>query len=260
MVAILLFIYNFLIILLIIPVLLLVLVFSGKYRREIFYNLKERLAYFKPFPEQSKKIIWIHCSSLGEVRAVEPVLDVLKQEFFIVLTAVTKTGREYASKIQKADFVSLLPVDLYFLMRKAFRLIKPDILILVETELWPSMLYAAKANNIKVITVNGRMSEKSFKVYKLLKFFWRYFAQFINMVLARSKEDADRFAYLSGKSDGVYVAGNIKYDRDFIAGFTRSDFGLKDADKIFTAGSTRKGEDEIIADAYNKIRKSFPEI
>ncbi|MCL2484942.1 MAG: hypothetical protein FWF00_01770 [Endomicrobia bacterium] len=260
MAAILLFIYNLLIILLIVPASFLILIFSGKYRKELFYKLKERFVCYKPFPKQSKKIIWIHCSSLGEVRAVEPILDALRQDFFIVLTTITKTGREYASKIQKADFVSLLPLDLYFFMRKAFKIIKPDILILVETELWASMLYAANANNVKVMTINGRMSEKSFKIYKFLKFFWGFFARFINIVLARSKDDADRFAYLSGKNTEIHVTGNIKYDRDFVSKLVRADLDLKDGDIIFTAGSTREGEEEIIAGAYNKINEKFPEI
>jgi 3-deoxy-D-manno-octulosonic-acid transferase len=244
----------------IIPASLLFLIFSGKYRKELFYGLDERFACLKNFPKQSKKVIWVHCSSLGEVRAVEPVLDALNREFFIVLTTVTKTGRDYALKTQKADFVSLLPIDLIYLMRKAFKIIKPDILILVETELWASMLYAANAAKVKVMTVNGRMSEKSFKVYKLMKFFWKHFVRYIDLVLARSKDDAARFSYLSGKNTEVYVTGNIKYDRDFMADASRPDFGLKDGDMVFTAGSTREGEEEIIAAAYNKIREKFPEI
>ena len=260
-----LFIYNFLFILLLIPASFFILIFSGKYRKEFFYKIPERLAMWPAsgepaFEKQSKKVIWIHCSSLGEVRAVEPILDALKQDFFIVLTAITKTGREYAQKIQKADFVSLIPLDIYPLMLKAFDRVKPDIFVLVETELWASMLYAARKRGVKTMTVNGRMSAKTFKVYGVFKFFWKHFISLIDVILARSREDADRFAVLAGNKSEIYVTGNIKYDRDFSASSDRSVFGLSKDDLVFTAGSTREGEEEIIADAYKKISLKYPAV
>ncbi|MDR1196252.1 MAG: hypothetical protein LBL00_07245 [Endomicrobium sp.] len=261
MTTIFLIIYNIILLLLLLPALFFILVFSGKYRKEIFYKISERFSLWDYSSKtKSKKTVWVHCSSLGEVRAVEPVLDCLKQEYNIALTTITKTGREYAEKIQKADFTALLPVDLYPFMIKAFKIIKPDMLVLVETELWASMLYAAGRQKVKIITVNGRMSAKSFKVYNALKFFWKRFIGFINIVLARSRDDADRFMSLTGAKTEIYVSGNIKYDRDFAVKSSRADFGLADSDKVFTAGSIREGEDEIIARAYLKIKETMPDI
>jgi 3-deoxy-D-manno-octulosonic-acid transferase len=254
-------IYNILLAVFLIPAFVFVLAFSGKYRKEVFYKISERFAKWNyTLNSASKKTVWIHCSSLGEVRAVEPVLDKLKNDYGIVLTTITKTGRDYAEKIQKADFTALLPIDLYPFMNKIFNIVKPDLLILVETELWASMLYSAGKKNIKVVTVNGRMSAKSFKVYGALKFFWKHFVGSINMILARSREDAGRFIALSGKNADVSVSGNIKYDRDFSVKSFRSDFGLVRDDKVFTAGSIRAEEDKIIADAYLKIKIEIPEI
>ncbi|MCL2144732.1 MAG: hypothetical protein FWH43_04485 [Endomicrobia bacterium] len=247
-------IYNILLATVLIPASIFILLFSGKYRKEIFYKISERFAKWDYTAKQnSKKTVWIHCSSLGEVRAVEPVLEQLKDGCNIILTVITKTGRVYGEKIKTPDFVSLLPLDFYPLMNKAFKTVKPDILILVETELWASMLYAAKKHNIKILTVNGRMSAKSFKIYGSLKFFWKYFTDSIDLIMARSPEDAERFAALSGRKENVFVSGNIKYDRDFNVKSLRSDFGLAQGDKVFTAGSIRETEDEIVADAYLKI-------
>ncbi len=256
---ILLFIYNFIFILLLIPASLVILIFSNKYRKELFFKLPERFAFWKPF-NKTKKTVWIHCSSLGEVRAVEPIIDKLKDDYAIVLTAITKTGRIYAEKIKKTDYVSLLPLDLYPLMNKVFKTIKPDLFILVETELWASLLYAAEKNKVQVMTVNGRMSSGTFSAYKKMKFFWEPFVSLIGVILARSDEDAERFAHLSSGKPAVFVTGNIKYDRDFSANAKRENFGFDSKNIIFTAGSTRDGEEQIIVDAYNELRAKHPDI
>ncbi|MCA6071205.1 MAG: hypothetical protein LE168_02270 [Endomicrobium sp.] len=243
------------------PLIILVFLFSSKYRKEFFYKLSERFACYKPVSKKSKKTtIWMHCASLGEVRAIEPILDALKEKYYIVLTTITKSGREHAQKLQKADFVALLPLDIYPIMNKAFSIVNPSILVLVETELWATMLYSAASKNVRIITINGRMSAKSFKAYKKVKFFWRGFVSLISTVIARSKDDADRFEFLTdGKSD-IVVSSNIKYDRDFTLDSKREDFMLKKEDFVFAAGSTREGEEEFIAEAYNKISSDFKNI
>lgn len=249
-----LFIYNILLISLLIPVFFILLIFSGKYRKEVFYKLSERFSLSQKIEKDHRKTIWIHCSSLGEVRAIEPLMESLRKEYFIVLTSITKTGREYAKKINKADFISLLPLDIYPLMLKFFNIVKPDMLILVETELWSSMLYIADKKNVKTMTINGRMSGKSFKLYKPLRFFWKYFIDSIDIIIARNKEDAERFKYLSSGKNEIFISGNIKYDRDFFVDADRTDFGLNEDHFVFTAGSTREGEEKIIAEVYKCLK------
>ncbi|GHT38637.1 3-deoxy-D-manno-octulosonic acid transferase [Endomicrobiia bacterium] len=251
--------YNILFVLSL-PLIVFAIVFNNKHRKDFFYKLSERFAVYKPLGKNSKKTtIWIHCASLGEVIAVEPILNGL-QDYYVVLTTITKSGRQYAQKLQKADFVTLLPLDIYPIMNKAFNSIKPDILVLVETELWATMLYTASHKNIKAIIINGRMSEKSYKSYKRLKFFWNRFVGLISIIIARSKDDADRFSFLTNGKSNIIVSGNIKYDSNFTTGSKRDCFLLSEDDFIFTAGSTMKGEDEIIADVYNKIIPDFSKI
>ncbi|MDR2191849.1 MAG: hypothetical protein LBO62_03080 [Endomicrobium sp.] len=260
MIKLLLTIYNILFVLLLVPVSLLLLIFSSKYRREVFYKLPERFAFWFFSKDTSKKTVWIHCASLGEVRAVEPIINALKDDYCVVLTVLTKTGRQYAGKIESLRFVSLLPLDIYPLTLRAFKIIQPDIFVIVETELWPSTLYAAKKCGVKIITVNARMSEKSFKFYEKFRFFWRSFIGLIDLIAARNSSDAKRFAAFRGGEKNIFVNGNIKYDRDFRVDFKRSDFGLTACGIVFTAGSVRAEETQIIAQAYNEIKQKYPEV
>ncbi|MDR0820064.1 MAG: hypothetical protein LBN19_00800 [Endomicrobium sp.] len=252
-------IYNVLFVLAL-PLIVTIVLFSNKYRKEFFYRLSERFTVYKPLNKKSKTTLWIHCASLGEIRAVEPILGGLEGKYYIVLTSTTKSGREYAQKLQKVDFAALLPLDIYPFMCRAFDIIKPDMLVLVETEFWATMLYTAACKNVKVVTINGRMSDKSFEGYKKLKFFWTEFAGLIDVVIARSNDDADKFAFLTDGKSKIVVSGNIKYDRDFTLNSKREDFSLVGEDFVFTAGSTREGEEEIISDVYNKIKSDFGRI
>jgi 3-deoxy-D-manno-octulosonic-acid transferase len=235
--------------------------FTKKYRKEFFYKIFERFAFYKNLIKQyNKPTIWVHCASLGEVRAVEPILDSLKSDSNIILTTITKTGREYAQKIKKANFVFLFPIDIYPIILKAFHMIKPNMIIIVETELWPTLLYTAFKQNVPVVTINGRMSYKAFKVYKKLRFFWKKFVSLISIIIARSSDDLDRFKILRENNNEVFISGNIKYDTDFSTNFKRSDISLKEEDFIFTAGSIREGEEEIIIDAYTKLKSEFDNV
>ncbi|MDR1401099.1 MAG: hypothetical protein LBI98_02170 [Endomicrobium sp.] len=239
---------------------MIVFVFNNKYNKEIFYKLSERFSFCKLSNKDLKTTLWIHCASLGEVRAVEPILENLKSEYYIILTSFTRSGRDYGQNLQKADFVTLLPLDIYPIMRKFFNIVKPDMLILVETEIWPTLLYVAHCKNVKVITINGRMSSKSFKIYKKFKFFWDKFITLIDSIITVSKDDADRFLFLTDSKSRVAVSGNIKYGKNFILNSKREDFFLSKEDFVFSAGSTREGEEEIIADVFNKISLDFNKI
>ncbi|MDR1122882.1 MAG: hypothetical protein LBL02_02545 [Endomicrobium sp.] len=249
--------YNVLIIFAL-PLIAILFLFSKKYRKELFYKISERFACYDPSRlDSKKKTVWIHCASLGEVCAVESILDSLRNDYFIVLTTLTKSGREYAAKLKKADFLALLPLDIYLITKRAFDIIEPDLFILVETELWASMLYTAAKRNVAIMVINSRISKKSFDRYKCLRFFWKKFIGLINVIIARSEEDSDRFKYLTEEKTAIFVSGNIKYDRNFTSDVRRKNFFLKETDFVFTAGSTRGSEEAVIVDAYIKVGRNF---
>jgi len=256
-----LFIYNVLFALFLIVLIPFALIFSSNFRRNFFYRTSERIASWRFKPDLSKDRLWFHCSSIGEVRAAEPLLCALKDSNTqIILTVVTKTAREYAKDLKFLDFTALFPLDLYPFTARAFKIIKPTVFLPIETELWPSLLYAASAKKIKIISVNGRISQKTFNSYKAFSFFWSPFIKLIDIVLARSFDDAKRYEILSKGSVKTFVTGNIKYDRDFSCQSSRDLFYIKDEDIVFTAGSIREGEDKHIIEAYKILSRQMPNI
>jgi 3-deoxy-D-manno-octulosonic-acid transferase len=225
-----------------------------------FNNFFERFSIYKfKILKKKKKNIWVHCSSLGEIRAIEPILNDINN-CNIIVTTFTMNGMEYAKTIKKINFACLLPIDVYPIMNNAFNVFKPDILLLVESEFWPTMMYIAFRKNIKIIVINGRISIKSFNFYKKTKFFWTKFISFIDIFIAKSIDDANRFLYLVDNKVNTIVSGNIKYDKNFQKPSIIKNFSICENTFIFTAGSTRKGEDEIIIDVYNKIILEFDNI
>ena len=215
MINILLFLYNCLIIIFLVPILLFIILTGKKNRQEFFYCIKERLSCWNiPQLDKNKKIVWIHCASLGEAKAVEPMISYLK-EYTIIVSTITKSAREYVSKIKGISYYALAPIDLYPFISSILKKVKPEILILIETEFWPSMITCANKIGTKVITVNGRISNSSFLYYRLTKFFWKPFLNLITYISVRNQHDYDRFITLVDNKDKVQITGNIKYDRDF---------------------------------------------
>jgi 3-deoxy-D-manno-octulosonic-acid transferase len=235
------------------------MIFEKLFYVKDFNNFFERFSIYKFKFFKKKKNIWIHCSSLGEIRAIEPILNEINN-CNIIVTTFTTNGVEYAKKIKKIDFACLLPIDIYPIMNNAFNIFKPNILLLIESEFWPTMMYIAFRKNIKIIVINGRISIKSFNFYKRTKFFWAKFIGFIHIFIAKSNNDANRFLYLTDNKCHTIVSGNIKYDKSFKKLSIINNLSVCKNTFIFTAGSTRKGEDEIIIDVYNKIILEFDNI
>ena len=258
MINILLFLYNCLLIIFLVPILLAIILAGKKNRQEFFYCIKERLSQWKELKlDKNKKTVWIHCASLGEAKAVEPMISHL-QDYNIIVSTITKSAREYVSKIKGISYFALAPVDLYPFISSMIKKIKPDVLILIETEFWPGMITCANKEGTKIITVNGRISKGAFPYYKLTKFFWKPFLNLINYISVRNQHDYDRFVELAGNKDKVGITGNIKYERDFKSEtITKENLYFSSEDFIFTAGSTREGEESIVIKTFIKLKENF---
>ena len=258
MINILLFLYNCLLIIFLVPILLAIILAGKKNRQEFFYCIKERLSQWKGLKlDKNKKTVWIHCASLGEAKAVEPMISHL-QDYNIIVSTITKSAREYVSKIKGISYFALAPVDSYPFISSMIKKIKPDVLILIETEFWPGMITCANKEGTKIITVNGRISKGAFPYYKLTKFFWKPFLNLINYISVRNQHDYDRFVELAGNKDKVGITGNIKYDRDFKSEtVTKENLYFSSEDFIFTAGSTREGEESIVIKIFIKLKENF---
>jgi 3-deoxy-D-manno-octulosonic-acid transferase len=258
MVNILLIFYNCLLLIFLVPILLAIVLAGKKNRQEFFYHIKERLSCWNiPQLDKNKKTVWIHCASLGEAKAVEPMIPHL-QEYNIIVSTITKSAREYVSKIKGISYFALAPVDVYPFIASILKKIKPDVLILIETEFWPSMITCANKTGTKIITVNGRISKGAFPYYKLTKFFWKPFLNLITFVSVRNEHDYNRFVALTNNKEKVGITGNIKYDRDFTSEtITKESLFFSPDDLILTAGSTREGEESIIVKTFLQLKEKF---
>lgn len=253
--------YNIILVLFFPLVTVYFLFFQKKYSlRSVMRDAADRFGRWPPLPARApgEKIVWVHCASIGEVRAVEPLLRGLTG-CRILLTTLTGTGRQYALDNHLADVVHFAPFDFSFVVGRVMKQIRPAALILVETELWPGMVRAARRVGAEVFLVNARLSLRSFPWYHTTRIFWRDVVRGVDHVLARSSEDAVRLIRIGCDPQQVVVTGNIKYDRPFPPpSMARRDIGFSDTDTVFTAGSVRDGEETIVVDVWQSLRRAHP--
>ncbi|MBN1823569.1 MAG: 3-deoxy-D-manno-octulosonic acid transferase [Endomicrobiales bacterium] len=256
--------YNVILLTFVIPAVAFLLV---KYRRrlgrEFFYRIEERFGFWvKPSGlDSSRKTVWIHSASLGEVKAVEPLVKQLSGKYNVLLTLMTLSGREYVEQKRLGDAVYYVPFDFNFLVKRIFAVVKPECLILVETELWPGLILETHKNGVKVLLVNARLSNRSYPAYRLTRIFWKNLFKSVDKLLARSKEDAERFIRIGCEPSKVSVTGNIKYDN--IPGAhpaSREGFGFANSDLVLVFGSTRKGEEALLVDSWLDVRRNHPSV
>ncbi|HLY59785.1 MAG TPA: 3-deoxy-D-manno-octulosonic acid transferase [Terriglobia bacterium] len=211
--------------------------------------------------------VWIHAVSMGETLAVEGLVKALQAEYAerrIFLSCVTRTGREVGeARMPGVAGHFYLPLDFRFSVRRTFAQVQPALLIIVETELWPNLLRAARENGTRVVLVNARLSTRSFRGYRLARPFMRRILNCIDWIGAQTNEDAGRFIALGASLDRVVVTGNLKFDgKPPQAGrlSNRLRAGLEAARRapVWIAASTMPGEETMLLQAWDEIRKQNP--
>jgi len=242
------------------PYYLAIMIFTGKYRK----SLGQKFGFVPPETYERMKgqpRIWVHAVSVGEVTAAAPIIGSIREHFpeaCIVLSTGTETGQEMARKTcTAATAFFYYPLDIPFVVRKVIRSVHADVFILVETELWP--------HGTKIIMVNGRISPRSFKRYRLTRFFWKGIVNAIEEIGVISNVDAERLKAMGAKPEKIHVLGNAKYDslaaktspgfREEIA----SRLNMQAGERVLVAGSTHEGEDQIVFDAYRKLLDRYPD-
>ena len=252
----------------ILPYFLLKIIFTGKYRQSLVQKLGGRqtkmLANLKDGPR-----VWIHAVSVGEVTAAAPIVASLKMkrpEVEIIFSTSTETGQEMARKFVKgaAAFI-YFPLDIPYIVRKMIRLVKPDVFVLVETELWPNFLQVCKMRHIKALMVNGRISPRSYNKYRLTRLFWERILYNLNAAGMIAEIDAVRLQNIGMDSTKINVLGNAKYDAlaALVASALREEIArrcnARQNERFFVAGSTHEGEEKIIIHVYQELLKHHPE-
>jgi 3-deoxy-D-manno-octulosonic-acid transferase len=235
-----------------------VLVMKGRSGNGLRY-IKERLG----MDSYQKADIWVHSVSLGETMAILPFLKRLKAEFpdrRIVLSTTTHTGQRLAMEgFQGADRIMYMPWDSWACMKRVIDLISPDLFITVETELWPVLFNSLKKRGSRIILLNGRISERSFKGYMRIRPFMKRVLANVDHIYMQTPLDARRILALGADDARVRVMGNLKFDIQ-IDGRETPGWIQALRKRILLAGSTHRGEDELILDAYQVIRRRFDDV
>ncbi|MEE9606033.1 MAG: 3-deoxy-D-manno-octulosonic acid transferase [Candidatus Scalindua sp.] len=236
---------------------------SGLYQR--FGIVSERTS--------KKPGIWIHGASVGEVITAKSIVEKIDREFpewETFISTTTNTGYSVAKQNFSGKPIFYFPVDLSWITRKVLRRIRPSCIILIELEIWPNFLVSVYEKNIPLIIVNGRISNKSFKAYRIISrisgAFYNSLTNKMNTYCARTELDAQRFRDLGISSEQVFVTGTMKYDN--IPTHTNENskneladlFRIKDNDLILIGGSTHEGEEEILLRIFERLSKTYPNL
>ncbi len=242
---ILLFIYNVLLIFITIlaaPLGYIIMRYKNKHQHYL-----ERFGFIRINDFNGSKSIWFHCASVGEVRSIEKIVKYFRKEYSdysIIVTTMTAAGRKVAYDYIKADKAFLLPLENPNAVSKIISYMNVSCLIIVDTELWPNLIYTA-SSIIPVFLINGRISDKTFKTYKRFRFIFKNVLERFSAVLTKSSLDEERFIEITGSSSKIITAGNIKFQERRNKEDVKIIEELKGY-KIFLAASTHESEEEII--------------
>ena len=210
-----------------------------------------------------KKCIWIHAVSVGEINAVRTLVDALKQtltDYEIVISSTTDTGLTRACSLyEKQHLVFYFPLDFSWIMKRAFDRLHPDMILLVELEVWPNLATIARRRHIPVIVVNGRISDRSFPRYLKFRKVTRWMFKKVSLVLAQTQEYANRFIALGCDPSRVVVSGSLKYDTAqtevAVPGADRLAEQIHlENDRLWVLGATGPGEEQIGLEVFRRLK------
>lgn len=249
---------------LLVPITLYHLIWRGFRQRAYFQRWDERYASYAqpglPAP------VWLHAVSVGEVNAAAPLVDRLRAQhpdLRLVITTITPTGSERVRALW-GDAVAhvYLPYDLPGAVERFLRHFRPALALIVETELWPNLLFGCRAHGIPTCILNARLSARSLRGYRLLAPLIRHALAGVHLVAAQSQEDAGRFVALGAEPARVQATGNLKFDQPpvrsdaFVAEFRAA---LGRPRPVWIAASTHEDEEGPMLDAHARLRRHAPE-
>jgi 3-deoxy-D-manno-octulosonic-acid transferase len=231
-------------------------------------HLAERLGHWPPLPGTAPRM-WVHAVSVGEAIAATPLVDGLCRTYPgspLVISTVTDTGaRVVGERFGRQATHRFLPLDLPGAVRRAVNAVAPRFLICMETELWPNLFHALSARGVPVMIANGRLSDRSFRRYGLVRGFMRSVLADVRVFAMQSPEDARRIVTLGAPSGRVFVTGNLKHDvaleePDDGAARWRRLLGIAQGAPLWVAGSTHRGEEDAVVTAHAEASRHSPDL
>jgi 3-deoxy-D-manno-octulosonic-acid transferase len=212
--------------------------------------------------------LWVHAVSVGEMFVALRFIDGLRRkqpDMRFVISTTTSTGHRMAAERKGAEDVLIYyPLDFPWIVRRALRTVRPRAIVLVETEVWPNMVLSAAREGTPVILVNGRISDRSLRGYRLMRWFLRDVFERMAVLVVQSDEDKRRFERVGAPAEKVFVAGSAKFDDAFAdvpeetVVALRRVTGIPEGTQVIVGGSTWEGEERILARVYASLLRSWP--
>ena len=249
------------------PIWGLFLILNPRYRK----GLRERiwgLPASEDGPDRSS--IWVHASSLGEVKVSAPVCKALSADFpeyAMVFSTSTPVGKKQAiSLLDGIQAVFLLPMDLQWVVCRAVRRYHPKFFLVAETEFWPNLFFCMKRKGVPVALFNGRISDRSFKRYRLFRLFFKEVLSCVELFCVQTEQDAKRFRLLGAPEDRIRVTGNVKFDavetplssEEIVA--LQHSLRIEIDEPLWIAGSIHPEEFPVLMEAWKAIKADHPEV
>lgn len=245
------------------PCLLWMLVVSRKYRS----GLRQRLGFVAPF-EGDRPRLWIHGVSVGEVLAAKSLVAAVEAEhpeIEIVISTTTRTGQEAAAKCYPGKRLFYYPLDFSFVTRRVIRRVRPTAVILMELEIWPNFLLSTWVTEVPVVLVDGRITERSFRGYRILQRVIPEPMDRIKLYCAQTKRYADRFRALGVPPERIHVTGTMKFDAiateagEEVRAEMRRELRIADGERVLIGGSTHPGEEATLHAIFGELVRTHPE-
>lgn len=215
---------------------------------------------------RNRPVIWLHAVSVGESMAARPLLKALRSRYpdhAILVSNTTETGRTTASAFPEIDLCIYFPFDFLPAVRRALDTIKPELVIIMETEIWPNFTREAASRDIPVILANGRISDNSFAGYLRFSWFFRHALQLFARLCMQTETDCDRIIAIGAPAGRTLKSGNLKYDVP-IQQVNQDEkrrlkemYSVPDGLLVLMAGSTHAGEEQLVIDTYMKLLSIF---
>ena len=265
------FLYSFLLaaaMLLSLPYWLYQMLRHGKYRRGFAERLGSVPHRLGQTSQESKSVptIWVHAVSVGEVLAVSGLIDEMRHRFpryRILITTTTDTGQELAHNRFGEENVFYFPMDFAFAIRPYFRALRPELVVIAETEFWPNFLRLAHASGARIAVVNARISDRSWPNYRRFRSLLKKELENIDLFLAQTEADGARLESIGAAHNRVQVTGNLKFDANLppappIVAALRKSLAASGAGPVLVCGSTVEGEEPLLLKAFENVLVAHP--
>jgi 3-deoxy-D-manno-octulosonic-acid transferase len=236
----------------------------GKYRAglgERLGGVPRRLA-----AHDARPAIWVHAVSVGEVLAISGLVAELTKRFSqhrVVVSTTTDTGQNLARTRFGAENVFYFPLDFAFAVRPYVQLLRPELIVITETEFWPNFLRLAHASGARIAVVNARISDRSWPGYQRFRRLLTAVLRKVDLFLTQTEQDANRLEKIGAPSERVHVTGNLKFDvpvqaAPAIIASLRAAFQQANTSPVIVCGSTVEGEEPLLLQAFGNILASHP--